>query len=193
METKDAIREMMKTRRAAVSEDDSKTVEHRIAARFSRIVKLPPRCAVALYWPINNEVGTIALAHELHKMGHLVVMPTIETPGRPLVFRRWTPLVSMIDCKHGTKAPPPDQPVLSPGLIIAPLLAFDSEGHRLGYGGGYYDRTVAALRAEGKNIGFLGLGYSFQGVPKLPAEAHDQAIDAIMSEKGVHSFKKGSV
>jgi len=192
METKDALREKMKARRANVSEHDYEAVEHLIARRFPQVVKLPPKCAIALYWPIQNEVNTKALAFSLHQMGHLVIMPVAEVPDGPLLFRQWTPLVTMIDDKFGTKVPPPNQPTYSPGLIIAPLLAFDQSGNRLGFGGGYYDRTITDLRAKGRNIGYMGLGYSFQGVDELPIGEHDQKLDAIMSEKGVHSFKRGN-
>jgi len=190
MESKQTLREKLKTRRAAVSDQDREMVGKLIAEQFLQAVKIPEDTIIAVYWPMEGELDTRALLHELHKKGHVVVLPTVENNDSPLVFRKWTPEVEMVEGAHGTLEPPKDCEVGLPELVVAPLLGVDDTGHRLGYGGGYYDRTVEALRAEGAIFGYMGLCYSFQNVAELPAENHDQLLDAVMSEKGVYSFKK---
>ena len=87
----------------------------------------------------------------------------------------------------GVPAPGPDAPELTPDLVVVPLLAFDGAGARLGQGGGYYDRTLAALRAAGPVVA-LGLAYAGQEVARLPVEAHDQRLDAVLTEAGLRRF-----
>jgi len=192
METKEALREELKKRRADVSLEDRKTVEDIIADNFLEAVKLPSESVVALYWPLGDELSTIALAHRLRDSGHTVVLPAVETEGGLLTFREWTPDVPLVKGRHGIMEPPTTQEILVPELVVAPLLGVDDAGHRLGYGGGYYDRTIAGLRQDGGFLGYLGLCYSFQNVAELPIEEHDQPLDAVMSEKGVHSFNRSA-
>ncbi len=190
MESKETLREQLKTRRAAVSGEDREMVGKLIAEQFLQAVKIPEETIIAAYWPMVGELDTRALLHELHEKGHVVVLPVVENGNGLLVFREWTPEVEMVEGVHGTMEPPKDRELHSPELVVAPLLGVDDAGHRLGYGGGYYDRTIEALRAEGAIFGYLGLCYSFQNVAELPVEDHDQVLDAVMSEKGVYSFKK---
>ncbi|HEX7008052.1 MAG TPA: 5-formyltetrahydrofolate cyclo-ligase, partial [Alphaproteobacteria bacterium] len=127
--------------------------------------------------------GVDALAHPgQHPLGAAVV-----ARGRPLVFRRWRPGQTFVAGSLGEPAPPPDAPEVKPELLLVPLLAFDRRGYRLGYGGGYFDRTIAMLRAAPDMAGVggvlaVGLAYAAQEVPALPTEGHDQRLDWIVTE-----------
>jgi len=106
-----------------------------------------------------------------------------------LIFRTYDPAVPLEPDALGILSPPPTAQALDPDLIIAPLVAFDLDGHRLGQGGGFYDRAVAALRAR-KSVFVLGLAYAGQQAVRIPAEPHDQTLDAILTEKGYIPVRK---
>ncbi|MSO70996.1 MAG: 5-formyltetrahydrofolate cyclo-ligase [Alphaproteobacteria bacterium] len=147
----------------------------RLAAELAR------SAAVAAYWPIGDEFDTRPLIERLLAAGAVVGLPVVDAPGGPLRFRRYQPGMILVPAGHGTLAPPPDAPLVSPQVVFAPLLAADRRGFRLGYGGGYYDRTLAALRASGPCLA-IGLCYQAQLVAEVPAEAGDERLDWILTE-----------
>ncbi len=138
-----------------------------------------PGAAIAGTWPLPGEPDLRPLWHALHDAGHAILLPETPPRGLPLVFRRWTPSTVMIPDRFGTLCP--DGPTAMPDLIVVPFLAFDRAGHRLGYGGGYYDRTLAAL----PGIPAIGAGYAALEVDSVPAGPHDRRLDAIITEHGV--------
>lgn len=148
------------------------------------LAHLAPECGrpAAGYMPIRSEADPLAAMAELARHGP-VGLPVIEGPGRPLVFHRWQPGCALIPGPFGTSVPA-DAPPMAPEVVIVPLVAFDRAGNRLGYGGGYYDRTLAGLRARGP-VRAVGLAYAAQEMPHLPTEPTDQALDAIVTEAGV--------
>jgi 5-formyltetrahydrofolate cyclo-ligase len=101
-----------------------------------------------------------------------------------LVFRTWSPGDKLVTTRHGVGEPEEGNPTVCPGLILVPLLAFDAAGHRLGYGGGYYDRV---LRESG--LIAVGIAYAGQEVQTLPREAHDRQLDFVVTEFGLRRFK----
>jgi 5-formyltetrahydrofolate cyclo-ligase len=109
------------------------------------------------------------------------VLPVALDRGSPLSFRYWNPEDPLVPDACGIPAPPPSAPALAPNLVIAPLLAFDRKGGRLGQGGGHYDRTLAHLRRE-RPVFMLGLGFAGQELEEIPVEPHDQRLDAILTE-----------
>jgi 5-formyltetrahydrofolate cyclo-ligase len=142
--------------------------------------ELPIRAgtAVAGVWPFRDEIDLRPLWHALHARGHAVLLPETTPPGHGLIFRRWNPDCAMIRERFGTFRP--DGEVATPDLIFVPFLAFDHEGHRLGYGGGYYDRTLAAH----PNVTAVGFGYAALQVPEVPSGAHDRRLETIFTEEG---------
>lgn len=116
-----------------------------------------------------------------------VLLP-VTRRGQPLLFRRWQPGTPMVRDRLGVEHPDDGQETGTPDVVVVPLLAFDAAGHRLGYGGGYYDRTLAALRTE-RPITAIGFAFSAQEVGRLPAEATDQALDAVVTEREVRWFR----
>jgi 5-formyltetrahydrofolate cyclo-ligase len=145
------------------------------------LADLPPPAGIAVagYWPIRDEIDIRPLLLELHRRGHAIGLPVTPPRGYPLDFRRWTPGAAMMPGRFGTVHP--DGEPLVPGLVLVPLLAFDRRCFRLGYGGGYYDRTLAALPGATA----IGCAYALQEVKDVPVEPHDIRLHAIATERGV--------
>jgi 5-formyltetrahydrofolate cyclo-ligase len=135
-------------------------------------VRLPPFKVVAGYLPIGSEIDPWPVLARLAAFGALTVMPRVVGPGAPLGFEGDDPSIAA-----------------TPDLIIAPLLAFDRAGGRLGQGGGHYDRTIGALRARAP-VFVIGLAYAGQEVAAVPCEPHDQRLDAILTELGYIEVRK---
>lgn len=143
------------------------------------------RC-VAGYLPIGSELDPRPLLLALHGLGVPLAMPVVMAPDTPLVFRPWAPGTITTRSDFGVEEPQAGEPIL-PDLLLVPLLAFDSRCHRLGYGGGFYDRTLAVLRAAGP-IRAIGLAYAAQEVPSVPSGSHDAELDVIVTERAVHTL-----
>ena len=156
--------------------------DHFLAAR--QTIGAPPSAAVSGYWPMGDEIDVRPLLTALAGLGHLCLLPVVAAPRNPLVFRLWVPGDTLDEGVFGTRQPQTSRLALSPRIVLAPLLAFDRAGHRLGYGGGFYDRTIAGLRSyEGVTV--VGVAFAEQEVDTVPHEAHDQRLDWIVTERGV--------
>ncbi len=141
---------------------------------------------IAGYCPVRGEIDCIPALAALSEKGREVCLPVVH--GGMLVFRAWRPGELLVKGAYGIDVPPDDAVVLIPNIVIVPLLAFDGKGHRLGYGAGYYDRTIAALRAQGKKPLLIGVAYAMQQVETVFAQAHDAQLDAVATQKGVIRF-----
>jgi 5-formyltetrahydrofolate cyclo-ligase len=146
---------------------------------------IPAGAVVAGYVPIGDEIDPMPLL-ELLAQARVCALPSVED-GRALVFRRWSPGMALAPGRYGILAPPLDSPAVLPDIVLAPLLAFDRRGHRLGYGGGHYDATLAGLRAAGQ-VEAIGLAYAAQEIDRVPAESWDQALDAVATERSFMRF-----
>jgi len=135
------------------------------------------------FCPIRTEINPTPLMEYLHSAGHRLCVPVIEGRGMALKFREWHPDSQMIQGPFGALVPARGR-WLKPRLLITPLLAFDADGWRLGYGGGFYDRTLELLRAA-RHTQAVGFAYSAQQVDAVPREATDQPLDAIVTELGL--------
>jgi 5-formyltetrahydrofolate cyclo-ligase len=142
--------------------------------------------AASLYSPMRDELDCGPLVRRLGQAGVRILLPVVVGPAQPLEFREWTK-APLVPDGAGVLAPPPAAASARPDLVVVPLLAWDARGHRLGYGGGYYDRTLAALRAEGPVLA-VGLAFEGQRMDDLPHEPHDQKLDAILTEIGYSRF-----
>lgn len=138
---------------------------------------------VSAYLPIGSELDTGPLMRALHGLGFELAVPVMEGRGMPLRFRAWWPGIALACGPFGVHYPPEGEWV-DPDLILAPLLAFDAGCRRLGYGGGFYDRTLAARRAEGP-VTAIGFGYAAQQVDEVPHDELDAPLDAVVTEAGV--------
>lgn len=137
---------------------------------------------VAGTMPIGSELDPRPLMRHLEAFGARLALPRTPPLGQPLTFHAWTPGTRLSQGPFGIEEPAPDAELLSPDLVLVPLLAFDRRGARLGSGGGYYDVTLRALRRQGP-VFALGVGYAGQEVPCVPSEPHDERLDAIVTER----------
>jgi 5-formyltetrahydrofolate cyclo-ligase len=144
--------------------------------------------AVSLFIPIGSEIPTAPLARRLRAAGARLALPVVRAPNQPLLFREWRDGVALTPSpgpgKTGIPAPPESAEVIEPDVLVVPLAAFDASGHRLGYGAGFYDRTLAELRQR-RRIEALGYAFAIQQLPALPAEPHDERLDAIATDAGL--------
>ncbi|SIR10264.1 5-formyltetrahydrofolate cyclo-ligase [Paracoccus thiocyanatus] len=170
---KAALRQAALAARAAGG-DDAALTRHLIAA-------LAPHRGQVLagYWPMRGEADPrpAMAAHD-----GPVCLPAVIGPARPLEFRAHGDRLE--PGRFGTSHPPADSPLLRPQVLIVPLAGFDRAGHRLGYGGGFYDRTLESLRAGGP-ITAIGLAYAAQEIRAIPAEPTDQPLDLVVTDQGV--------
>ena len=140
---------------------------------------------LAGYMPIRTEVDPIPVMAAMAGFGQVCV-PVIEGAGLPLKFKEWTPGCKMIDGPFGAMVPESGE-WLTPEVLIVPLVAFDAKGGRLGYGGGFYDRTLEGLRAQG-HVTAYGYAFSAQEAADLPQEPTDQRLDGIVTQAGLVQF-----
>ncbi len=141
----------------------------------------PEGCVVSAYWPIGSEFDPRPLMHRLHDDGHPIALPVVVARARPLVFRAWRSGDPLEPAGLGTREPLAERPELTPRVLIVPLLAFDRAGYRLGYGGGFYDRTLTELRRAGETLA-VGVAYAAQEVAEVPHDGDDQPLDWLVTE-----------
>ncbi len=137
---------------------------------------------VAGYWPIVTELDDRPLLARLDERGVICALPVVVSADAPLLFRRWGPLDELEPGVLGTSHPRVTAPEVVPDVVLAPLLAFDSDGYRLGQGGGYYDRTLAALRSRGA-LTAIGVGFAVQRTDRVPRDVNDARLDWILTEE----------
>ena len=138
---------------------------------------------LAGYMPMRTEIDPLAA---MAQHTGPVCVPVITGAGQPLVFHRWTPQSVMVPGEFGALIPQVSEP-LTPDVLIVPLLAFDRRGYRLGYGGGFYDRTLEALRARGRAVA-IGFAFAAQEMDAVPTEPTDQPLDLLVTETEVLRF-----
>ncbi len=153
-----------------------------LADRFLKAISLGPGAVVAGYWPMDTEIDTRPLLRRLVQMDYPVALPVVVAPGHPLKFRQWTPGARMQLGPYGIDVPPDEAQEMDPEVIVVPLLAFDRRGWRLGYGGGYYDRTLRRLRGLGQVLA-VGVGFAAQRVDAVPHDDLDEPLDWIVTEE----------
>ncbi|CAN5418090.1 5-formyltetrahydrofolate cyclo-ligase [soil metagenome] len=138
---------------------------------------------VSGFHPHMSEISVLPLLARLVSMGWASCLPAVTGKGHPLVFRAWEPGDALIRGLWDIKVPAEDAKELVPDMLLVPMLAFDRQGHRLGYGGGFYDRTLELLRKT-KPVTAIGVAYAAQEMERVPHGAHDAVLDAILTEAG---------
>jgi len=170
--------ERRKVAHAERGECASRATEHLVSYLADKGAKL----VISGYMPIRTEIDVLPAMEALHGAGHRICVPVIVRAGLPLSFREWTPDCAMVNGPFGAKVPESGD-WLAPEVLIVPLVSFDMQGFRLGYGGGYYDRSLELLR---KKKPTLAVGYAYSGqMGVVPVEATDQRLDAMVTEGGV--------
>lgn len=153
--------------------------------RYEQPVETP--AVVAGFWPMAEELDIRPLLMELANQGCQLALPVVAAKKQPLVFRAWRPGDPLEAGAFGTLQPTAKRAVVEPEVLIVPLLAVDEEGWRLGYGGGFYDRTIEALRAR-KRVTTIGVGFNEQIVPEVPHDLNDQRLDWLLTDKRACAF-----
>ena len=141
---------------------------------------------IAGFAPIGDEIDVWPLLNHLYEIGHEVCLPVTPEAAGPLKFHRWIPGIEMKKDRFGVSFPTQADEMI-PNFVLVPLLAFTSHGTRLGYGGGFYDRTLESLRAKGE-IFACGVAYAGQEIADLPVGKHDQPLDGILTESVFRKF-----
>ncbi len=160
-----------------------------LAGRFPDALLPSAGQVLAAYAPFGDEMDPSGVMARARAQGAALALPVVVKKGEPLVFRQWDfgqPLEAGV---WGIKAPPASAPAVAPDVLLAPLLGFDHFGGRLGYGGGFYDRTLKALRAR-KPIVAVGVAYEVQRLPEVPVGPEDEPLDWIVTEAAAYPVVK---
>ena len=158
---------------------DTRAAGQALAQHVLRDCPPPPNAVVSGFWPLGPEIDTRPLLLALHDRGHRIALPVTPKRGEPLTFRGWQPGDVLVPERFGTMRPIGE--ILVPDVLLIPLLAFDAAGRRLGYGGGFYDRTLAALPGRFR----LGCAFAAQQVDAVPVGPYDIPLDAVATEQGI--------
>lgn len=159
-----------------------------LASRGLPVATNSPNNIISAFHSFGSEISTFELFDKLAADGWITALPVVIAKNTPLVFRQWKPGDALVLGRWDIQVPPEDAPEVLPDVLLVPLLAFDREGFRLGYGGGFYDRTLEKLRAL-KKVTAIGIAYAGQEMDTVPRDAFDQRLDWIMTEK--ETFKCG--
>ncbi len=184
---KAALRQYALELRAELNEKFRAQASALACERFLHELPVPEGAAVALYWPMGDELDCRELISALRARGHPVCLPAIIGPDRPLVFRLWEDAEELAPGPFGTSEPEKSAPEIVPDLVVLPLLGFDKQGNRLGYGKGYYDRTIAAMDRQPL---LVGLAFGVQELEHIPASPHDVPLHMAVTEDGLRRFEK---
>jgi 5-formyltetrahydrofolate cyclo-ligase len=158
---------------------DAQSAGNALAAHVLHDCPPPPGAVISGFWPMGEEIDIRPLLHALHDRGHRVALPVTPRRGEALTFRGWQPGDVLVPERFGTMRPIGD--ILTPDMLLIPLLAFDAAGGRLGYGGGFYDRTLAGLPGRFR----LGCAFAAQQVDAVPVGPYDIRLDAVATENGI--------
>ncbi len=179
----------MRAARAKVAPAPADAAARAIADRALALTldKLENPAPVALYAPLPGELDSFPLLEALARIGFPTLLPVAGEKATPLTFRLWRPGAPLVAGRYGLREPSASAPEMQPEMLFLPLLGFDFEGTRLGFGGGYYDATLDHLRAKGLKAA-VGLAFSCQQAKKIPREKHDQKLDFVITEKKLFDF-----
>jgi 5-formyltetrahydrofolate cyclo-ligase len=159
-----------------------------VLAGFAAALDLAPGAVVAGYCAFRDEADPRALMRTLAARGHRLALPAMVAKAAPLRFHVWCESDPLVVHPYGVREPRPECPVVVPDVLLVPMLAFDADGYRLGYGGGFYDRTLEALRAT-RPVLAIGIAYAGQQRTDVPRGEHDQRLDAVLTENGLTRFR----
>jgi len=183
-DAKHAMRKAARVRRPQLARAAGAEAAAAAASHFLKAIKLEPGAIVSGYWPVGDEFDVRPLLERLHQAGHACALPVVVGKGKPLLFRRWEPGATLVPAALGIPVPLPEADELVPDVLLVPMLAYDDEGYRLGYGGGFYDLTLASLREATPATLGVGAAYAGQRVPEVPHDATDARLDWILTEQG---------
>jgi 5-formyltetrahydrofolate cyclo-ligase len=187
IDDKRTLRSAMLAWRSGLEEAERRAAADGLLATLRRERPIKTPAVVSGFWPIKEEIDIRPLLVELSNDDCQLALPVVQGKGLPLIFRAWRPGDPLEAGVFGTLQPSAKREVMEPDALIVPLLACDEEGWRLGYGGGFYDRTLAGLRAK-KTITAVGVGFNDQLVPQVPHGPSDQRLDWLLTDKRACAF-----
>jgi 5-formyltetrahydrofolate cyclo-ligase len=182
-EQKSLLRIAMREKRR-VSDKNNYQYFNKLEDIFLRHIVLEKGAVIASYCAIRNEMDPATLSETLRARGHKIALPVVASKGAPLLFRLYEQGDRLLSNPMGLLEPSAEAQEVDPDILLVPLLAFDSKRNRLGYGGGYYDRTITKLRAQ-KPILALGIAYAYQEIGAVPVGPNDTPMDKIVTELNV--------
>lgn len=184
VEAKRRLRDEAKSRRAALSVAERTDGASKLAAQGLGFLAVPEGTrAVSAFLAIGQEINPGLLMSRLHREGATLCLPVMVGKGKPLDFRAWMPGAPLRTVIWGIREPEETAPLVEPDILLMPLLAFDRGGARLGYGGGFYDRTLRALRRR-KQVIAVGLAFASQEVDAVPHLDYDERLDWVLTPEG---------
>lgn len=183
LDQKQRLRAAALAARHAAFEAHGKDASRRLAAHGLDFLSLKSGDIVSGFAAIRDEIDPSALMLWLHEEGFSLALPVMVGKKQPLLMRSWAPGDAMASAAWGIAEPLDDKPSVEPDVVLVPLLAFDKRGNRLGYGGGFYDRTLADLRRK-KPLIAVGLAYDELKVDEVPTESYDQRLDWVLTPSG---------
>jgi 5-formyltetrahydrofolate cyclo-ligase len=182
-DAKAAIRRDARARRDALPPDMRAAAAQAIAARPFPVA-VSPGMIVSGFMPMKSEINPLPLMRALADAGARLALPVVAGRGKPLVMRAYALGETLAAGVWGIREPKPDAPEVLPDVVIVPLLVFARDGHRIGYGAGYYDMTIAGLRAK-KTIHAVGIGFAAQEIASVPSTPRDARLDLVLTEREV--------
>ena len=185
--SKGDLRSVALAKRDALSDEQRARAAQAMAKRGLPL-DIAPGMVVSGYSPIRNEIDPVPLMRKLAGQGAKLALPAVLSRGKSLAFRAWSPDDRLMLGPLGIPEPSPAAEELIPDIMLVPLAAFDRQGHRIGYGAGHYDFTLAHLR-KGKAIVAAGVAFAVQEIKAVPALPHDVALDFVLTEKKVFDFR----
>lgn len=189
---KAALRQELKERRRAMSPDERSAASERAALRLLDLLAPELPAAVACFASMGEEIDTAFLIERLRASRSTVILPRQVGRGLPLALHRVEAGESLVPGPFGVHEPAAGAPLDVPRIVVVPLLGFDEAGHRLGYGAGFYDRTLAELRARVPDLLAVGFAFETQVCAELPVGGHDERLDAIVTEAGVRKPRRAA-
>jgi 5-formyltetrahydrofolate cyclo-ligase len=187
IDEKRILRGTMLAWRGTLTETDRRAAANGLLAMFQREQPFETPAVVSGFWPIKEEIDIRPLMIELFNQGCQLALPFVQGKGQRLLFRAWRPGDPLEAGVFGTLQPSPKREVIEPEALLVPLLACDEDGWRLGYGGGFYDRTLADLRAKGRAIA-VGVAFGAQLIPEIPHGPQDQRLDWLLTDQRACAF-----
>ncbi len=187
IQDKRTLRSAMLAWRGGLDEAERRAAADGLLATWRHEQPVETPAVVSGFWPIKDELDIRPLLVELINQGCQVVLPVVQGKGQPLVFRAWRPGDALEAGVFNTLQPSAKRETLDPQVLIVPLLACDREGWRLGYGGGFYDRTLAGLRSR-RRVTAIGVGFDAQLIDDVPHGASDERLDWLLTDKRACAF-----
>ena len=151
-------------------------------------IRIEPGVVVSGFSPMKTEINPVPLMRKFAENGARLALPVIAGRGKPLIMRAWNFGDPLVSGQWGIREPAGEAPEVAPDILLVPLAAFDRTGHRIGYGAGYFDMTINALRSK-KPVTAVGIAFAAQEIPSVPITERDARLDLVLTEREIIDFR----